>query len=719
MEMHSRGFSRILLCGGVAVAAFVGLGAAHAAHAQTREAGSTQPGAATPASDAGNTLGEVIVTATRSSQSLQKTPAAVTVLTADVLVQTGVVDMEDLGKLVPNLSFDNGFRAGVPQVSLRGIPTSQGGEAPLAFIVDGAQAPALDFINQDLLDLQSVQVLLGPQGALYGRGAIGGAIIITTKQPTDEFHDTFDAVYGNGDLGRIINTASGALVPGKLWASLTVEGETFGGLINDVGTGKPADWSREQSGRLNFLYKPTDSTTISLTWSHMQGLDGASYVEMVPTSDIYNFTAFKPDRNVDTSDTRHIDTLVERIDQATPFGTFTSISQEAQAKAATFGDGDFSPAPAAIAFNPVRVQAFNEDIRFTSLPGTPFQWLIGGFFQYRDTVNFLHVYGEAGGPLAGALLDLEDEDSKSVAYAEYGQASYDFPGGLKVTAALRYDTDDRYDNDKTADTPTVNTAIHHDFSSVQPSGTISKQWTSDLLTYATIGKGFRSGGFNAFGDTQNFPGVVQREFPSETDVNYEIGMKSQWFDRTLTVNADVFHTDYTNEQYFLINVEPPARDIVTLKSVSINGGELSIVYSPIHSLTLGGDLGVAYSRINSDDGIGDRGKYSPDAPLYTANLNAQYEWHAFANYNYNARIDYEYKGPIYYDPENSADFHPVGFLNLRLALENGRYSFALWGKNVTGTKYPLFFNPNAFGPNVGGREPNEPATYGIEFRYTL
>ncbi len=701
MRQDSTTLSRRLLCGGVALAA---LGAAHTACAQ-----------AAPASSSGTTVGEVIVTATRQSQTLQKTAASVTVLTADTLVKTGVYDMEDLGKLVPNLSFDTGYRDGVPQITLRGIPTSQGGEAPVAFIVDGAQAPALDFINQDLLDLQSVQVLLGPQGALYGRGAIGGAVIITTKPPTDQFHDTLDATYGNGNLGRVINTASGAIIPGQLWSSLTLEGETFGGLVKDIGTGEPGDWTREQSGRLNFLYKPTDSTTLSLTWSHTQGVDGASYIEMVPEGGIYNFSAYRPDRNLDTSDTRNIDSLVERIDQATPFGTLTSISQEAQAKSTTYGDADWTSAPVAVQFNPIRVQAFNEDIRFTSPAGTPFQWLIGGFFQYRDTVNFLNVFGEAGGPLAGASLEDSDEDSKSVAYAEYGQASYDFSNGLKLTAALRYDTDERYD----ADNDVADTAIRAKFSALQPSGTVSKQWTSDILTYATIGKGFRSGGFNGYADTQNFPGVVQREFPAETDVNYEVGAKTQWLDRTLTINADIYHTDYTNEQYYLINVSPPARDIVTLKSVTINGGELNLVYAPIHGLSFGGDLGVAYSRINSDDGINDQGKYSPNAPLYTANLNAQYEWAAFGNYKYSARIDYEYKGPIYYDPENSVDFHPVGFLNLRVALENGAYSFSIWGKNVTDTRYPLFFDPNNFSPGVGGRMDNEPASYGIEFRYTL
>lgn len=705
MQQQKKALSaRRLLCGGLSLAA---LCMANAAHAQSTDAGASNSNNAT--------LDEIIVTATRQSQTLQKTAAAVTVLTADALVKAGVNDMEDLSKLVPNLSFGNGYRAGIPNITLRGIPTAQGGEAPVAFIVDGAQAPSLDFINQSLLDLQSVQVLSGPQGALYGRGAIGGAVIVTTKQPTDELHNSFAVAAGNGDLVRLSNTISGPIVPGRLWASLTLAGKTFGGLIDDLGTGKPADWSREQAGRLTVLYKPSEATTLSLTWSHTKATDGASYIELVPSGGINDFESYQTSRNVNTSDRRKIDAVVARFDQETPVGTVTSISQFAQAKSTVFGDADWSTAPVALQFNPTRVQAFNEDIRFTSPTGTPFQWLVGGFFQYRDSTNFLDVTGQAGGPLAGLTLLHAEQNAKSFAYAAYSQASYDFAGGVKLTAALRYDIDERYDNDKTA----ANSTIRARFKALQPSATISKQWTDDVLTYATVGKGFRSGGFNGFQDTLAFPGVVKREYPAETNVNYEAGVKSQWFDRKLTINADVFHTDYKNEQYFLVNISPPARDIVTLSSVRIQGGDLSVIYAPIRALTIGVDLGVAYSRIKSDDGIGDRGKRSPNAPLYTASTYVQYEWDAFADYKYSVRADYSYRGPIYYDPANTAAFNPVGFLNLRLALENDKYSFALWGKNVTDERMPEYYYPNNFGPGISGRVSNTPATYGIEFRHTL
>lgn len=695
---------RTLLCSGLSVSA---MGFAMAAHAQT--------GAATTAADEGEMLAEVIVTATRQTQTLQKTAAAVTVLTADALEKANVTGMEDVGRLVPNLSFGNGYRAGIPNVTLRGIPTAQGGEAPVAFIIDGAQAPSVDFINQSLLDLQSVQVLSGPQGALYGRGAIGGAIIVTTKQPTDEIEGSLTGVYGNGDLGRVTARLSGPIVPGKLWAGLTLVGKTYEGLIDDVGLGKPGDWSREQAGRLQVLYKPTEATTVSLSWSRTRSTDGASYIELVPAGGIEDFSNYRPSRNVNTRDRRKIDSWVARIDHETDAGTITSISQYARAKSTVSGDADWSTAPIALQFNPTRVAAFNEDLRFTSPVGERLQWLVGAFYQYRDSTNFLDVTGEPGGPLGGLTLLHAEQNSKSFAYAAYAQASYDFDGGVKLTGAVRYDIDDRYDNDKLI----AGSTIRKRFSAFQPSVTASKQWTDDVLTYATIGKGFRSGGFNPIQDTFAFPGVVQREYPAETNLNYEAGFKSQWLDRRLTINGSAYHAEYKNEQYFLVNISPPARDIVTLRRVEINGGELSAVFTPQRGITVGGDVGLAYSRIKSDDGIGAEGKRSPNAPLYTANAFFQYERPAFADYDFSFRADYGLRGPVYYDPANTEKFDRVGNLNLRAALDNGVYTFAVWGKNVTDERFPQYLYPNNFGPNVSGRISNTPASYGVELRYAF
>jgi len=660
----------------------------------------------TPASGGG--LEEIIVKALRVDQPLQKAPASVFVLSSEALDNADVKNFTDVAKLVPNLTFDNYYRAGIPYIALRGIPTAQGGEAPAAFIIDGAQAPGLDFINQDLIDISDIEVLRGPQGALYGRGAIAGAILVNTQQPTDDYHAKVSVTGGNGDLLQAIASGSGAIVPGMLYGKVTIEDHNFGGLIQDHGLGKPADWIREKAGRAELLFKPTESTTVELTWSHTQGDDGGSYIEMVPDGGITNFKAYQPNRNLDTRDHRSIDSYVAKLDQETPFGTFTSVSQYARSASGFWGDADWTPAPVAVQENNITVSAVNEDVRFASPADRFYQWMVGGFYQYRDTVNFLNVYGEAGGPLSGLTLDYSNEDAKSLAYAGYAQGSIDLPLAFKLTAAYRFDVDNRYDNARN----TPGTGITHSFSAPQPSATLSRQFTDDILGYVTVGKGFRSGGFNAYADTLNFPGVVKRLYPKETALNYEGGFKSQFLDHRVTFNASVFHTDYRNEQYFLINISPPARDIVSLRSVTINGGEIELNYKPMAGLTLSGGLGVADSNIGSNDGINDQNKYSPDANLYTSDLAIEYTRPIGNDFIGLVRIDWQYKGPIYYDPANDYSYHAVSFFNAHATIERGNYSLSVWGKNLTDTRVPTVFNPNTFGPGIAGRMDNEPLTFG-------
>ena len=165
----------------------------------------------------GPQITEVIVTARRRSELLQRVPEQITVFDTTAIEQAHIASFQDFSALTPNFQSFEGFRRGVFNISVRGIPTVQGGEPPVTVLVDGVQAAGLDFINQDLFDLQSIQVLRGPQGATYGRGAIGGAILITTKPPADVFEARAQAGWTSAiDEYRVNGSVSGPLVDDKL-----------------------------------------------------------------------------------------------------------------------------------------------------------------------------------------------------------------------------------------------------------------------------------------------------------------------------------------------------------------------------------------------------------------------------------------------------------------------------------------------------------------------
>lgn len=668
---------------------------------------------------------EIVVTAQRVTTTLQKTPASVSVLTAETLKTAGVQNLTDIALLVPNFTFTDSWRSGVVNISMRGIPTVQGGDPPAAFVVDGVQTPALDFVNQDVLDVASVQVLRGPQGGLYGRDAIGGAVIIQTQRPTDQFQDDLTVNGGNGNYFQAINTVSGPLVPGQLWAKLTLDDHQFGGLIENVDLHKPADYVKDYAERLELLWKPTDTTTIDFTTSHTQGRDGIGYYSVISNYGIADFQNHPVDFPYPSYEKKAIDTYSAKVDQITPIGTLTSVTQYAESDSDDTEQVNWTPAPEFLGIEPNIVKAFNEDVHLSSPSDQPIQWIVGGFYQLRHNISDLNFFwqpnpaggnnpfcGCAGGP--GSPLLLDNDHSSSEAWAVYAQASIPLPDNLKLNLAARYDSDRRYDVDLSIPASPTN-AISHTFGAFQPNATLSEQFTRNVMGYVSVGEGFRSGGFNAYSDVAGAPGLVPREYPQETVVNYETGVKSQFFDRRLTVNADIFHSDYTNEQYFFYSSVPPARDVVSIKSVSYNGGEFDITYVPFQGLTLNAGGGVADSTINSSDlDQNDHGKHSPDANLYTADVSAVYRQPLGDDLAAIYRIDYSYKGPICYDSANQYCFHPVGFTNVRVGLEKGRYSIALWGKNIFSVRQPIDFGPNDDGPGVSLEMPNEPATYGVE-----
>jgi iron complex outermembrane receptor protein len=707
-----------------AIAILTGVLVTSSANAQTAAPPAAQAAATAP--DEG--LTEIIVTAQRRAEPLQKTAASISVLTADTFVTAGVKNLNDVSRLVPNLIWQPGNTAQQPTFSLRGVPTVTGGDPPVAFVVDGVQAPSLRFVNQDLVDIASVQVLAGPQGGIYGRGAVGGALIIETQKPTNQFQDTLTLDGGNGGYFRAVNTVSGPIAPDVLLAKLTLQDLQFGGLQVNEFYNKPADTLRRYAGRLELLATPTSTTTMDLIYSHSKGRDNIDPMQNVPPSaGLNDFSKYGPIDYINQSRNKwSLDTVSLKVDQVTPIGTLTSVSQYAVNDTLYTGSGNWTPAPLTAAYYPINSTAYNEDLHLSSAPDQPINWIVGGFYQFRQVLSNLSVFVPTNGTqycttfgfqagCPGGIADSfvrGDDHNNDESWAVYGQASVPLPANLKFNLALRYDSDRTSDQDL-AIPAGPNNAITHTFSRFQPAATLSEQFTPDVMAYATVGQGFRSGGFNSYVSSVGSGGLVPRIYPAETNTNYEVGFKSQFFEHRLTVNGDIFRTDYTNDQYYYFNKSPPISNVVTIKSATVNGGELNVTYLPVEGLTLDGSLGVADSTINSNDPTqNDHGKHVPDANLYNANVSAMYRQPIFGDYGLLYRIDYAYNGPICYDSANTACFHSVGFLNGRIAVENNRYTLAIWAKNILSARDLTFINIGASNDQVIR---NEPVTFGAEF----
>jgi iron complex outermembrane receptor protein len=666
--------------------------------------------AGAPAAD----VTEVVVTARRREESLQEVPAAVSVLSGDSLEIAGVRRVTDLTAMVPNLSINSGYRQGSLWISMRGIASVQGGEPPVAVLIDGVQVASQDFINEELGDISNVQVLRGPQGAIYGRGAIGGAILIDTALPKDHLQAEATLDFGNHHDFRQMATVAGPIYSDVVLGKLSVISRSTQGYQPNLTTGRYADAGHgvNVSGRL--LFNLPDEWTVDLNARRQAGRDGASYeylVDDVTRYDYKNHVAGDVnDPNVEDDHT--IVAVSAKIDKKFDGFTITSITQYADAISRLFGDADFTADHLFLQNNRVSSSATNQDLRIASNGDGPFQWLAGAFLQDRTNINALVQTADPLGLLDQSILYANSNQyEKSFAWAFYSQASIQLPLGFELSGAARYDSDRRTSYD--AFLP--ETRVRKTFSKFQPQGTLKKDFTQDIGAYATVGRGFRSGGFNPYADTVTLG--VDREYSPETSTNYEVGLKTRWLDGALTANAAAYYTDYRNQQFFFISVTPIARDIYTIDKTTIKGGELELNYQLAHQLAVSASIGSSDSEIKRFQGSDQfNGNQSPNSYEYTANASVQYTPQLTENYAGLVYLDWERRGTINFDVQNQYNVGPKDTFNGRLGVTRGNYQVSAYIRNITDERFPVLFQANAAGPGVHGQLLNMPRQFGLELK---
>jgi len=656
-------------------------------------------------------LEEIVVTARKREERVQDIPASITVLDSNAIEAAGVNSFEDMTRLIPNFTIHENYRSGQPFLTMRGIPTAQGGEPPVAVLIDGVQQPSLEFVQQGLYDVADVQVLRGPQGALYGRGAIAGAVLIDTKRPDDNFEARADAFYGNGDTYRLASTLSGPIEIGKLWFRLTGGYRDTSGFNSYVlYPSRNADASHEATGRLELLAQPLDDLSIALRGSHTVGADGASDYQLVTNSQLNDYSVKNP-QDYPIVDRRKLDNVSLKVDWNIGAATVTSISQYAKTTSYVIGDADFGPLPLFEQIQHAEVVAINEDLRLTSNQTGPLQWLVGAFFQHRNSPTNLTVqtvqHNQAGLPDFFPVF-VSDDFEQSRSYAAYGQAIHHFADLYEVTAALRYDSDRRFGKDLGS-----GGAASHTFSAWQPTVTLKRDLWHGAQGYMTYGEGFRSGGFNALADVKVTGNSLL--YPKETSRNFEVGVKSEWLDRRLAINLSVFRMNFDNQQFFYVISSPPSRNIVSFPKTHINGSELEIQARPVGGLTLTAGLGVSDSIIDvSNEGGLYNGNHSPLSNRYTFNLSGDYRHALFGSVSGLIRIDYDGLGRVYWDQVNDVSQGPVQTLGARVGIEAGGWTLSAVGKNLTDRRYAELVSTNFSAGPIQGRIPNLPRTYGVE-----
>lgn len=659
---------------------------------------------------AADELTTVMVSARKRDEALVEVPDAITVFSAQDVERRGIDSVRDFSNLTPNFQFSQTSGQDRPTINVRGISQAQGAEMPVAFVVDGVQLAHPAFISQDLLEVERIEVLRGPQGSLYGRNAIGGAVNIVTKQPTNEFSGSARASYATANEVRVSGSIAGPIVEDKLLFRLTGAYNESDGQIRNVFLGTRADGYDEHYVRGLLVYKPTDALSIDLRASYGDNHAGSLTAEMVPHA---SFDDYRPGflrRNVDTISNRTMSDFSVKVDYQFSAFTVTSVTDYGQVDTLLFGDADFSPAPAVLQDVQLDITAFTEEVRLTSNATGPLRWLIGAFYQDRDTTNFLQVPLDDGTGRPRdvfAVRSLDQQTSKS--WALFSSTSYDVTSDLELTLGLRYDNDKKESLDELAPASFAGET----FKKLQPKVQLSYTVSPAVNLYATYGTGYRSGGFNAFRSV-----AVSRAYEAETAKNFEVGMKGELMNGLATYSMSAFRLDYDNQQFFYVSLNPPTQNVENIDKTQISGAELEFSARPTDRLDVMVGLGIIdptvkeYSILPS--AVGNR---SPHSTEYTFLTAVQYSFPLAAGYDLRTYANYHRTGRKYWDVQNTLANAPKDFVDLRVFAETESWSAGVFVENLTNSQYADAGVADQFGPGVALRIPSERRRIGAEVRY--
>ena len=648
-------------------------------------------------------IDEVVVTARKRDESLSDIPDSITVIGAQVIETANVSTIRDFADLTPNLTIIDQLRPGTQTMTIRGMTTVQNGELPVAFVVDGVNVPSMNFINQELVDIDRIEILRGPQGTLYGRGAVGGAINIVTKKPTDELEGRFRLTYAEGNALFVGGTGSGPMSDTARFR-LSVSHRTEDGLIDNVGAGTEADFFDETSiqGRLEF--QPSDALTLEIRGRYLEGEAGGIYLVPVTTAQIDDFS-IPVSANLNGEDERDTWTFSVKADYVFDNRLrLTSMTGLHNTESFWFGDGDFSTVQKFAQDWTIDVYSYNQELRITSDDAGPTRWIGGLFFQEREDTEFTDFGTEGpnrtiGFAFPGGAREIRDRRS----WAVFGQVDHDFNDRFALSAGLRFD-----EEDNRTYFGQLGISPEDSFSEWQPKVSLAYSLSDDVMGYLTVSRGFRPGGFS------NTSGVL---YENEVSENLELGVKASLTDSRVQLNLAVFHIDFQDQQLFFSRVTNAGvqRFIINVAEATNIGAEIELAARITENFRLNASYGLTNTEIADFDGTGRfDGNDTPQVNDFSFNLAAECT-NRIANLDFTGRLDYERRGEVDWDLANLVTTPEKDYVNLYLSIGNDDWNVFAFGRNLLDEQQPTAIGTDVFGPGNHLRAPSRPRQVGIGF----
>jgi len=681
---------------------------------------------------------EVVVTAQRRKEKLQDVPVTITAFTAEQLSEARIVAVQDVATRTPGLVFD-AFPSSQPRLAVRGIGSSDRGAAgdpSSAVFLDEVYLGRPAAVAFDAFDVERVEVLKGPQGTLYGRNVVGGAVNVITRKPDfTKFDAGAQVTVGNYARAEDAGFVNVPFADGK--AAIRVAGAVrqHDGYTENNFTGGRQDDQDDRSLRVQLAYNPQDSLRLLFsldgTRSRAAG-PGQHVVDRDPSSPYAplwtidrnrNYTAgsFEGYLNKETWGSRLQGDLDLSFATLTYLGSYRELDYR---ESYDFDGGNPSTNRIAISGGaPEKSHFYSNELRLSSLPESSIRWVAGLFTFTNDTNRRDTLILDTG---RGPGTETYHQDATLDSYAAYGDVTIPVGEMWHVIGGIRYSKDEKdYALSNTEGPNLFRASERFDLQ-------LSDSWDAvtyrvggdfkpfkDHLLYAMVSRGFKSGGFS---DTPGAAAEASQSFKPEYATNYEIGQKSSFFGGRLVWNNTLYWMDYTDLQ--TINVLPDLTKVTkNAGAATIKGYETYFNWRPF----AGANLMTTYAWT---DGTFDKYDFSPEEsyagnrltrlPRSKVVVSPSYDVLASSGAIVRLAADYRYESKIYDDDSNvGPEFRPpTHFVDARVIYisPSDHWTVSFWGQNLT-DETTRVFQGTFLGATFAAYNP--PRTYGMTLTWNL
>lgn len=682
--------------------------------------------------DAANQLDEVTVTAQKYEEDAQRVPGSVSTLSAKQVRDYRLWDLKDLTAIAPNLNSanpgDNRTVSGI-----RGIVTTSYDPA-VATYVDGVNQYGLDTYIPQLLDVERIEVLRGPQGTLYGRNATGGVINIITKQPTNAVSGFAGVDFGNYGQQRYSLGLRAPLIKDRLFLGVAGVYSGFNGFYTNTFNNIRFDKQHFFLGNYYLKFLATSKLALTLNVKNYNNRNnGAFPLAGSPEEALSN--PYKVDQNATTKMIDNTFNTSLAVNYTGNDFNFTSQSsyQVNDRYYTTPIDGDFSPIDGVEVINNYggkwnKVKTVIQEFRFTSPASSTskLKWSAGayGFYHYAPNKQGTYYGNDAamlGSPISNFTSVTVNTDKNS-GVAVYGQVTYTLNTEWDVTAGLRYDHEHKKEsifgtfqpNGQPVTVTQADTSSAANFNAVTPKLSLAYHPSDNNNLYASYSRGFRAGGITELGsDPQHQPPLYS--FKPEYSNNYEVGSKNNFFDSKLRVNIAAFYTLVTNAQVPTLILPDAITITKNAGRLSSKGAELEVNATPFKGVYIDYNFGYTHARYTDLD-IADNGasvNLKGNKQIYTPNVTSMlalqyaYDLGGRQKTKLVARGEWRYLGDQYFDLANQIEQKGYSKFNARIGVETKNFSLFLWESNIANKKYI------DYAYDFGASHLGNPRTYGV------